>query len=361
MIEYKPDMEQVLARYEAWWEGQIVDRPVANITFPKPAEQRVAGPAEKSWPTVRDRWFDAEYIAARTAAAMANTVFYADALPVAYPNLGPEVFSAYYGCELEYGDRTSWSVPCLHDWSPASLAALQLNLGNPYFRKTIEITDALLAVGRGKFLVGYTDLHGGGDAIAAFRDPQELLIDVLERPAEVKALNDRITTDFLRVYDLFHARLQAAGMPSTSWCPLTCKGKYHIPSNDFSCMISTPQFVDLFLPGIVRECQAMDRCIYHLDGRQALRFLDLLLELPELDAIQWVPGAGHDYWGDWIDVYQRIQRAGKAVQVGVVPVQELPRLTELLKPEGIWIPHVSGITDADEAQAALRVIARWGK
>jgi hypothetical protein len=158
---------------------------------------------------------------------------------------------------------------------------------------------------------------------------------------------------------LFHAKLAAAGMPSTSWLPATCRGKYHIPSNDFSCMISDQLFADSFLPGNVRECSHMDRCIYHLDGPQVLRFLDTLLELPQIHAIQWVAGAGRDHWADWIPVYRRIQEAGKGFWIGV-PAAELDQLFAALRPEGAWVT-VSGIADQDSAQAALKAISRWGR
>ena len=126
-------------------------------------------------------------------------------------------------------------------------------------------------------------------------------------------------------------------------------------------MISAVAFEDLFIPGIIRECQHMDRCIYHLDGPQALRFLDRLLEIPEIHAIQWVPGAGQDYWADWIDVYQRIQSKNKALQILSVQAKDLKLLFATLKPEGVWISSVSGISDQSEAEAVLGEIAQWTK
>ena len=100
-------------------------------------------------------------------------------------------------------------------------------------------------------------------------------------------------------------------------------------------MISTKSFANLFLPGIIRECRHMDRCMYHLDGPQALRHLDLLLDIPEIHAIQWVPGAGRDYWGDWIDIYRKIQMRGKALQILSIPAADLGWLFEVLRPEGV--------------------------
>lgn len=358
MFSLKPDFEKVLARYNAWWNCEIVDRPLVSIVFRKPVNERPVFKG-KTHATVRDRWLDVEYTVARAEASLNSCVHYADSLPVAWPNLGPEVFSAYYGCEMDYGEHTAWSVPILQDWSDESVAKLRFDAGNFYYRKTLEMTDALIAAGKGRFVVGYTDMHGGGDAIAAFRNPQELLIDTIERQADIKRLCDRITGDFLRVYDSFYERLTAAGMPSTTWCPVTGSGRVHIPSNDFSCMISDETFEDLFIPGIIRECRHMDHCLYHLDGRQALRFLDRLLDIPEIHAIQWVPGAGHEYWAGWIEVYQRIQNRKKALQLSSIPARDLPHLFEVLAPRGVWISSVSGIQNEAEASAVLNLISGW--
>lgn len=357
MFELKPDFEDVLNRYEAWWKCDLADRPLVSMAFPLDEADRVPVPW-KQHATMRDRWMDTAYIVAQAEAQLRNTVHFADSLPIAWPNLGPEVFSAFYGCEMDYGDITAWSKPILADWSNESVENLRLDWNSFYFRKLVEMTEALIAAGKGKFIVGYTDLHGGGDAIAAFRDPQELLIDTLEHPEAIRKLCDRITVDFLAVYDYFHDMLSAAGMPSTTWLSATGKGKYHVPSNDFSCMISDAAFEDLFIPGIIRECRHMDRCIYHLDGPQALRYLDRLLEIPEIHAIQWVPGAGHDYWAEWIEVYQRIQRKKKAFCISL-PVQDLNRLFESLDPRGVWISGLWGISNRQEAEAALRAIAQW--
>lgn len=359
MFELKPDFEEVLNRFEAWWECEILDRPLVSMTFPVPDDKKIPV-HEQQHATLKERWLDTEYIVEKEETSLRNTVHFADALPVVIPNLGPEIFSAFYGCDLEFGERTSWSSPILFDWSEESLEQLQINNDSFYFKKIVEMTEALIEAGQDKFIVGYTDLHGGGDAIAAFRDPQELLFDTIEHPDEIKKLCDRITTDFIKVYDIFHKMLSSARMPSTSWLKATCKGKYHIPSNDFSCMISEESFEDLFIPGIIRECKHMDRCIYHLDGPQALRYLDCLLEIPEIHAIQWVPGAGQDYWADWIEVYQKIQSKNKAMCIAV-PFEDLELLFESLAPEGIWISGVRGVNDMQQAETALEKISGWTK
>ena len=106
-------------------------------------------------------------------------------------------------------------------------------------------------------------------------------------------------------------------------------------------------------------CETEVKVLTSLRGK-ALRFLDILLEIPEIHAIQWVPGAGRDYWADWIEVYQRIQKAGKALQIASLPLTDIgPKLFDALRPQGVWISSVEGIKDQAQAEAALKALIRW--
>ena len=87
----KPDYEAAQARVNKFWNREDTDRPLVSITFPKPGGSAFR---RKHHATYEEQWLDIEYRADEAAHHMANTVFYADAMPVAWPNLGPEVFSA---------------------------------------------------------------------------------------------------------------------------------------------------------------------------------------------------------------------------------------------------------------------------
>ncbi len=357
-FELKPDFDAVVRRMDAWWNASVADRPLVHMAFPRPAAEQVPWPVS-THATLRDRWLDAPWQADTALACARNTEWFADALPVAMPNIGPDAFAAFYGVDLEFGDITSWSHPSLPDLTDETLAALKFDPDGFWFRKVVEITDAYLDRAAGKFLVGYTDFHPGGDALSAFRGPETLCMDVVECPEQVVKFVDRVTDDFLAAYDFFHGKLNAAGMPSTSWMPLTCGGggRFHIPSNDFSCMISEEMFRELFLPGLVRECAHMDRNCYHLDGPGALRHLDALLEVPTIHAIQWVYGAGGGRWHDWIPVYQKIQDRGRAM-ILYANADDLDGVFDVLRPEGVFL-SVGGVANRAEAEAILAKITRW--
>ena len=355
MFEFKADYEQTKQRIEAFWERELIDRPVVQFYLTKPLEEWVPLPTSQHT-TPADRWLDAEYQAELALASLSNQEFLGDSLPVAHPNLGPEVFSAFYGCTIEFGDYgTSWTSPILHDWGDAD--RLRFDWNSPYLAKLHEMTDALLAAGAGRFIVGMTDWHPGGDAIAAFRDPQQLALDMIDHTEEVRALLARVEADYFRVYDMFYEKLRAAGQPITSWTRLLWDGRYYIPSNDFSCMVSKAMFDDLFLPGIVNECRFLERSIYHLDGPGALRHLDSLLAIPELNAIQWVPGAGREEFYRWIPVFRKVQAAGKGLQVNC-RLTEIDKVIETLDPHGLYLA-VGGVPSREAAEALLKKLEQW--
>ncbi|MFW5858070.1 MAG: trimethylamine corrinoid protein 2, partial [Planctomycetota bacterium] len=299
-------------------------------------------------------WFDAERIARQALHGVLNQAYLGDALPIANPNLGPEIFSAFFGCELDFGERTSWSIPNLTDWDEVD--AVRFSGDNAFWKRMNEMTDTFLAIGRNHFYTGITDLHPGGDAIAAFRDPQHLAMDMIDCPERVQALLERVNEGFFRVYTHFADKLTAAGQAITCWAGIVSTKRWYVPSNDFSCMLSTEMFDQVFLPGIAEECRFLEASIYHLDGPGALQHLDSLLAIPDLDAIQWVYGAGNGRATDWLDVYRRCQDAGKGVQIHA-GVDELDTLIDALRPEGVWLGV--GVPDRDAADAVLKKVAAW--
>ncbi len=356
MFDLKPDYEKTKQRIEAFWERGLLDRPVVMFPLVKPPEERLPLPAG-GHASIGERWLDIQYQAELALVSHLNQEYLGDTLPISYPNLGPEVFSSFYGCPLHFGEDTSWSDPILHDWNQVD--QIQMDWNHPNLKWLQDMTDALLEIGKGKFITGMADWHPGGDAVAAFRDPQRFALDMIEHRQEVKLLLARVERDYFRVYDLFYEKLKAAGLPITSWTPLLCDGRYYIPSNDFSIMISKAMYEEVFLPGIMRECQFLDRSIYHLDGIGALRHLDSILGIPELDALQWVPGAGNEDFRRWIGVYQRVQAAHKGIQVNC-RFDEIEAVMESLDPHGLFL-YVTGVPDRQAGLGMLKRLEKWSQ
>ncbi len=339
---------------EAWWEGEFLDRPTIQVTAPKDNPKPI--PA-KHHASLRKRWMDACYVVECAAIHCANTFWGGEILPYFWPNLGPDVQAACMGAELEFGEDTSWSKPMIQDLD--CLPDLEIDPHNPYTHTLLEMTRLSLEMGQGKFLTGHTDLHPDADLLAALRGPEQLCIDLATRPEKVRELVERVKSSFMTLYDMQRDLMLSAGQTlTTSWLPLFTEGRYYIPSNDFSCMISKRDFREFFLPQIIEQTEWLDRSIYHLDGPDALRHLDSLLEIKTLDAIQYVWGAGKGHATDWIPTFQRIQDAGKNQWIPVEP-GELETMMAALKPKGIMLS--TWASNTKEAEALIQKVSQWGR
>lgn len=353
-LDNRPDFEAILRRMDAFWNCSVADRAVVQITAPRPDPQR--SPPARTWTSLRERWLDTEWQVETYGVQSANTYYAGEAVPVWWPNLGPEVMAAAYGAELEFSETTSWSKPLLTDWD--QISDLRLDLNNEYVLWIANATRMALEMAQGRFLVGITDLHPGGDLAAALRNPQQLCEDMLDEPERVAELMHRLRPAFYEFYELQYKLLAAAGQAiTTTWTPLFADGRFYVPSNDFSCMVSPAMMRAFFLEEIHDECRWLDRSIYHLDGPDALRHLDLILEIPELHAVQWVFGAGNGPASKWLDVYARIQQAGKALQVVECEPWELDAFFERLDPEGVAFSMSAG--SLEEADYVVGRVGRW--
>jgi hypothetical protein len=82
-------------------------------------------------------------------------------------------------------------------------------------------------------------------------------------------------------------------------------------------MISPGMFREYILPSLQKQCRNLDHTIYHLDGPDAIKHVDALLEIEELNAIQWTPGAGNPDGGNeiWYPMYDKVINAGKSLHI----------------------------------------------
>jgi hypothetical protein len=355
MFSLKPDFEKSRLRYDAFWHRAIFDRPPVDIQFTKPEARPIPVKDYKNWD---EKWLDVDFRAEQIAATLEATRFMGDALPIAWPNLGPEIYSAWCGCEYHFTEGSGWSQPLVHDWD-GDIAKARLDMGHPLFKLCERFTDNLLELGKGKFLTGLTDFHSGGDHVAALRDPQQLAIDMVESLEHVKTELVRSQMEYFMAYNHFYDKIISGGSFACSWMgSLFGEGKFYIPSNDFSCMISKRMFDEVFLEGIAAECKFLDQSIYHLDGPGALRHLESILQINDLDAVQWVCGAGNEGYRRWVDVYRRIQQAGKALTL-IITLEELPMVFETLQPQGVYFMNIEGIGDEDTASEVIKRIEKW--
>jgi len=334
-LQGKPDFDMAMKRIDAWFAHELMDRP--PVRFAEHNADYAAAPtlAGRTWPSLRARWFDAEFQVDLFIQSIRGRTFYGETFPVFWPNLGPNVYAACHGAELDYGEVTSWIRHCVHD--RAGVKNLKFSRDNVYFQKIEELTRVALQKCPGKFMVGYTDLHGSLDCAADWRGPAELCLDLVDCPELVHQLVSLANENFLPVFDHYDAVLKKHGQMSVTWMGIPARGKMHVSSCDFTNMVSTDVFDEFYLPSLLAEARHMTHNVFHLDGKGMLRHLDRILAIPEIHAIQWVHGVGRDApIMQWLPVIKRIQAAGKGVIVDL-QLPELERFISATKPDGLYL------------------------
>jgi 5-methyltetrahydrofolate--homocysteine methyltransferase len=119
-------------------------------------------------------------------------------------------------------------------------------------------------------------------------------------------------------------------------------------------MISPEMFDEFVKPELAATCRRLDHPFYHLDGPGQLPHLDSLLNITELSGVQWVPGDGQPALTEWPEVYQKIQEAGKRIQLWG-DFETLDILAEQLGSlKGIVLMISAHVSQEEEARAFLR-------
>jgi len=352
-MEFKPDFAEIKPYVEAFWQCRVLDRVACSVTAP-------CGTGPAQW------WGEPRFVAEAPPEQILDafeeycraTFFGGVAVPCFYPNFGPDVFSVLLGADLRFSSAvgTSWS-----DWSQVVLTdydgampALQEN--HPVRLKLRELTRQAVERGRGRYVVGITDLHGGFDALAVLRGgPDRAAMDLIEYPDGVLRALDALFEVWRELYEEYYAAVKDAQEGTSSWIGIWAPGRMFPLQNDFSCLVSPAMYRRFFLGELLREIECLDSSVYHLDGVEALQHLEILLDIPRLNAIQWVCGARYQQEGiaRWFPLYRRIQERRKAIVV-YPTVQEIPLVLENLKPEGLLI--AVACATVSEAQSVLKML-----
>lgn len=344
-LEYHPDFARAQERMIAWWNQAVIDRACIQVTAPKDEPREIPVPS-----SIREQWLDMDYVLAKTDERLRCTYFGGEAFPMYMPNLGPDAFAAYLGAELEFHETTTWAIPCIDDLT--DLPPLELDFSSHWWQKMESMCRQALEFAHGRFIVSLPDGHGGADCLAALRGQQELCYDFVDHPEAVAAAMEKLdqaTIDYYeRLFPIYH-QLQPGGTGFVSaWGP----GQTATSQCDFLALVSPEMSEAFIMDGIRMETEYLDHSVFHLDGPDALPHLDLLLDIPGIEAIQWVPGSGNPPTSAWLPYLKRVQDAGKSLWLIASGPDEVETLVEQLRPEGLMIRV--GVDSIETADALVR-------
>ncbi len=301
-LELKPDLAEAARRWDAYFAGDIIDRPVVCISAPR--EGADPGPGTNYHDRV---YLDIDEIVQRQVRALESQLFLGEAIPGVWLSFGPDEIAVFCGAELGWSEDsgdTNWSIPCIEDWDVAPPIALDEN--HPLWQRMLDLYRRAGEAVAGRATLGMLDLHTNMDLVSAMRGPQRLCMDLIDQPEAIDRAMDQARAVFPRVWNGVWEAGRIAQVGYGAFTTLQC---------DFCCMMSPPMFRRWVLPALEEEAEIVGNVVYHWDGPGALVHTDDLVASKGLHTLSYVPGTGHGSHADYIDLFQRVQAGGKAVQI----------------------------------------------
>jgi 5-methyltetrahydrofolate--homocysteine methyltransferase len=311
------DWERIVQDYGAWWAHEL-QRPLVYVTG-KALTPGVDYSAAHRFVSNYPWSVSEEQIIEEVTRDLEATHYYGDAYPRWWVNFGPGILAGLLGARVHVVPETVWFEP------PRVVSIDQLHLagaaardaGQRWWRRITRLTELAVGAWQGQVQVCHTDLGGNLDVLASFRTTQGLLYDLYDAPEEVDRLIGEVTEQWLAHYAELDAIIRPTCHGTSPWAPIWAEGRSYMLQSDFAYMISPDMFERFALPDLVACCDVLDQGFYHLDGPGQIRHLDLLLDIPRLRGIQWIPGDGHPPPDQWLELLKRIVDGGKLCQIYV--------------------------------------------
>ena len=350
MNTWKPNLEETKRHYIDWWNHKGI---ILNMWehFQEGVAPHADIPAPPAPKDLNQQWFDPQWRAEYLDWYVAHSSLMADMLPVANTQLGPGSLAAILGGVFEGGEDTIWIHP-----NPNYTDDIRFDENHPNWLLHKELLKACKEKAQGHYYVGMPDLMEGLDVLAALKGTDKVLLDTVMQPEvlehQMQQINDIYFRVFDELYDIIRESDEMAFCYFSSWAP----GKMSKLQSDISTMISEDDYRRFVQPFIREQCQKIDYTLYHLDGVGAMHHLPALLEIEELNAIQWTPGVGQPQGGSskWYDLYRQILEGGKSIMACWVTLDELRPLLDNVGGDGIHLEM--DFHNEQEVEQAMKIV-----
>lgn len=349
--------QNVLEKYEQFWERENTDRPILNISY------RKDGATDFPKPTPEQKFLDINYGYQVYKHMIANTGFLAEGVPMRFTDLGPGCLAEALGSGYRLTDRSVWfdvNNP-VEDWD--NPPEIKFNPGSELWTVIQDAQKLYASDPNVHFSI--TDIGGIMDVVASLRGTENLLYDLYDYPEEVKAFTAQVKKEWFAAFDQQLKTVRDANQPINTWMNIPSKKPWYPLQCDFCYMISPEQFKEFVLEDIIDQINYMERSIYHLDGIGELPHIDMLLDIEGLTGIQWTAGDGKEplYDPRWFALYKKIQDKNKnLVLLGGINENDLAgaeRLIKSIDPTGVYISIAC--SSKGKAEEILEKVTRWSE
>ena len=314
----KKNWQETQNKWNNYWNRKNTGRPLMRVIAELEDKRDIEKEKELKPKDMKDKYLNPERIVERYRYFCETHKFLGESFPNLSIDFGPGSLAAYLGSEVVFNEDTVWFEECVDDWN--NYKKLEYDPENTWFKKHIDLFKQVKELAGNDFLVCIPDIMENIDVLSSMRGAQNTIFDMMDEPDEVKERINQVDDLYFQYYDQFYniVKDEEGGSCYTVfqiWGP----GKTAKLQCDFSAMISPNQFREFIKDSLEKQAKLLDYVIYHLDGPDAIHHLDALMEIEEIDALQWTSG---DYGPDgtfeeWYDIYDKAVDAGKGLWVKV--------------------------------------------
>lgn len=318
-MKYKKNWEATQQKFINWWNHKNTGRPVMIVMAKKDEKVPLDPKFEYDFSENFDeRYLNTEKMLGHFRNWCDNIEFMGESFPNMIADFGPGSVAAYLGCDITFNERTVWFNEFVEDWE--DVPPLKFDPENKWFKKHIEVIKECQAQSNGDFLVNVPDLMENIDVFASMRGAQDTIFDMMDEPEMVEERIKQIQDSYFEYYNRFYDIVKGPdGSSSYTMFSIWGPGKTAKLQCDFSAMMSPQQFRDFIQEPLRQQAKQLDYVLYHLDGPDAIKHVDALMEIDEIDALQWTSG-DHGPDGtleEWDEIYDKVRRAGKSLWIKV--------------------------------------------
>lgn len=337
-MKYKKNWEETKAKWINYWQHKNTGRPLMCVVARKPEIEHLSDnkpaeggyrdvicqgkyynlPEELRWKDMDDKYQNAERIVKRYRHFCENHIFLAESFPNLNVDFGPGSLASYLGSDIGFKEDTVWFKECLEDWE--GVKDFRFDPESKWFKKHLELVKECREIAGDDFYVDMPDLMENVDVLASMRGVQNLLFDMIDEPELIEERVKQVTDIYYEYFDRFYEIIkdEEGGNAYTVfqiWGP----GKTVKLQCDLSALMSPDQFRDFIQESLKIQAAKADCVLYHLDGPDAIKHMEALMEVDEIDALQWTSGdMGPDgTLEEWYPIYDKAIMAGKSLWVKV--------------------------------------------
>ncbi|MBC7234671.1 MAG: hypothetical protein H5T69_02430 [Chloroflexi bacterium] len=332
----KPGWEKSLRRWQAFWAGEMADRPPIQIAIVAGESLDTGEPPSLESTLARFDPLRNEPILEAAERALARRAAIPDDNPPAMQAGGGVYFTgAVFGAPVKATADMMTAEPILKDWG--QLRELRFDLGNAWVQRALSLARQLVARSGGRYAVTPGLLEGPSDICAALRGITRLAGDLYQYPNEVTRLAELGAEAWERYMRTMHEIVPLYdGGTVTQWSVWT-PGRGAALQEDFCTIISPNSFRRFFAPLDARLAATVDTAWIHVHAG-AIHLVEPLLEIDALRAIQIVhDGAASPPMERLVAAMQQVQAAGKRLIVRKFSPVELEQILPRLSLRGLAI------------------------